>query len=163
LPNDRDVPLFVFDAGYDGIALGHGPAGTRADVLVRIASTRVFHPDPEPRRDGTMGRPRRHGPRFELADERTWTAPDAELVTSTRQLRQGDSDGLAQPASQVARMGPLAGLRGTADRQGQRGPGGCRAPAQTDGTGQEDAVAVVVRGRRARPRPVAADISALAS
>jgi hypothetical protein len=84
LPGDREVPLFVFDAGYDGIALGHGLADTRAEVLVRIASTRVFHPDPEPRRDGAMGRPRRHGPRFVLADEKTWTAPDAELVASTR-------------------------------------------------------------------------------
>jgi hypothetical protein len=50
LPDDREVPLFVFDAGYDGVALGHGLADTRAEVLVRIASTRVFHPDPEPRR-----------------------------------------------------------------------------------------------------------------
>ena len=66
LGDDGDIPLFVFDAGYDGIALGHGLADTRADVLVRIASTRVFHPDPAPRTSGTRGRPRRHGPRFEL-------------------------------------------------------------------------------------------------
>jgi hypothetical protein len=81
LPSDGDVPLFVFDAGYDGIALGAGLRDTRAEVLVRIASTRVFHPDPEPRRDGTIGRPRRHGARFMLADEATWTTPDAELAT----------------------------------------------------------------------------------
>ena len=84
LPDDDDVPLFVFDAGYDGIALGEGLSSTRAEVLVRIASTRVFHPDPEPRREGTMGRPRRHGPRFVLSDEATWTTPDAELTTSVR-------------------------------------------------------------------------------
>jgi hypothetical protein len=81
LPADREVPLFVFDAGYDGIALGHGLSGVRAEVLVRIASTRVFHPDPAPRPEGTIGRPRRHGPRFELSDPSTWTTPDAELVT----------------------------------------------------------------------------------
>ena len=84
LPPDREVPLFVFDAGYDGVALGHGLAETRAGVLVRIASTRVFHPDPAPRASGTMGRPRRHGPRFVLSDDKTWPAPDAELTTSVR-------------------------------------------------------------------------------
>ena len=84
LPDGEDVPLFVFDAGYDGVALGHGLNDTRAQVLVRIASTRVFHPDPEPRRDGTVGRPRRHGPRFALSDQATWPVPDAELTTSDR-------------------------------------------------------------------------------
>ena len=29
LPDGREIPLFVFDAGYDGIALGHGLADTR--------------------------------------------------------------------------------------------------------------------------------------
>jgi hypothetical protein len=84
LPSDAEVPLFVFDAGYDGIALGDGLRDTRAEVLVRIASTRVFHPDPELRRERTVGRPRRHGPRFVLADEETWTTPDAELATNVR-------------------------------------------------------------------------------
>jgi hypothetical protein len=84
LPRDREVPLFVFDAGYDGIALGHGLADTRAVVLMRIASTRVFHPDPAPRASGTMGRPRRHGPRFVLSDEKTWPVPAAELTISVR-------------------------------------------------------------------------------
>jgi hypothetical protein len=84
LPAEGDAPLFVFDAGYDGIALGHGLGDTRAQVLVRIASTRVFHPDPEPRTDGVRGRPRRHGPRFMLSDKETWTAPDTELSTTVR-------------------------------------------------------------------------------
>jgi len=82
LPDDGEIPLFVFDAGYDGIALGDGLRDTRAEVLVRIASTRVFHPDPEPRRDGARGRPRRHGPRFMLSDRSTWTT-DAELTTTS--------------------------------------------------------------------------------
>jgi hypothetical protein len=84
LPGDGEVPLFVFDAGYDGIALGHGLVDTRAEVLVRIASTRVFHPDPEPRGERMRGRPRRHGPRFVLTDEETWPTPDAELATRVR-------------------------------------------------------------------------------
>jgi DDE superfamily endonuclease len=81
LPADGDIPMFVFDAGYDPIAIGAGLADTRAQVLVRISSTRVFHPDPTPRHNATVGRPRRHGERFALSDEATWTAPHAELVT----------------------------------------------------------------------------------
>jgi hypothetical protein len=80
LPSDRDVPMFVFDAGYDPIAISHGLVDTRAQVLVRIRGDRIFYPDPAPTAD-TVGRPRRHGARFALADEATWTAPDDELVT----------------------------------------------------------------------------------
>ncbi len=88
LGHDRDVPMFVFDAGYDPIALGAGLAGVRAQVLVRISSGRVFHPDPAPRAEGTVGRPRRHGPRFALSEPDTWPEPDAEFVTSD--TRYGD-------------------------------------------------------------------------
>lgn len=80
LGDNDDVPMFVFDAGYDPIALGAELADTRAQVLVRISPSRVFHPDPAPRLDGTIGRPRRHGPRFALSEPDTWTIPDAELV-----------------------------------------------------------------------------------
>ncbi|HVA73465.1 MAG TPA: NF041680 family putative transposase [Acidimicrobiales bacterium] len=81
LPGDGRVPLLVFDAGYDGIALGAGLADVRAEVLVRISSSRVFHPDPAPRAPGAIGRPRRHGARFVCSDPATWTRPDAELTT----------------------------------------------------------------------------------
>jgi len=73
------VPLFVFDAGYDPIALGHGLAGTRASVLVRIRSDRLFYADPLPAPAGSVGRPRRHGRRFACADPASWPAPDAAL------------------------------------------------------------------------------------
>ena len=78
LPTDREVPMFVFDAGYDPIALGHDLADQRVQVLVRISPKRVFHPDPPPRPAGARGRPRRHGPRFALSEPASWTAPDAE-------------------------------------------------------------------------------------
>jgi hypothetical protein len=78
LPEEGEVPMFVFDAGYDPIALGAGLADARAQVLVRIRSDRIFHPDPQERTTGTVGRPRRHGERFALSDPATWTAPDAE-------------------------------------------------------------------------------------
>lgn len=82
LPTDETVPLFVFDAGYDAIALTHDLTNTRAQVLVRIRSDRVFYPDPGQRTPGTVGRPRRHGPRFALNDDTTWPPPDAQLTTS---------------------------------------------------------------------------------
>ncbi len=73
------VPLFVFDAGYDPIALGHGLAGTRASILVRIRSDRLFYPDPVAAPAGTVGRPRRHGQRFACAEPAGRPAPDAAL------------------------------------------------------------------------------------
>jgi hypothetical protein len=50
-----EVPMFVFDAGYDPIALSAGLAQVQAQVLVRISSGRVFHPDPAPRRAKPWG------------------------------------------------------------------------------------------------------------
>ena len=79
LPADREVPMFVFDAGYDPIALGHDLGDQRVQVLVRISPKRVFHPDPPPRPPGARGRPPRHGPRFALSDPAAGRpAPDTE-------------------------------------------------------------------------------------
>lgn len=83
LPSDEEVPLFVFDAGYDPIAIGHGLADTRAQVLVRIRDDRVFYTDPPPRPNrpaGTGGRPPRHGRRFKLSDPTTTPEPDDQLT-----------------------------------------------------------------------------------
>ena len=49
LPGDGDVPLFVFDTGYDPIAIGHDLAGVRAEVLCRIRDDRVLYADPPSR------------------------------------------------------------------------------------------------------------------
>ncbi len=81
LADTGPVAMFVFDAGYDPIAISDGLAEVRAQVLCRISSGRVFHPDPAPRAAGTIGRPRRHGPRFALSEPATLTEPDAELHT----------------------------------------------------------------------------------
>ena len=87
LPNDREVPLFVFDAGYNAIALGHGLREVRCEVLVRISSKRVFHSDPVVPPPGTVGRPRLHGRRFSLSDPKTWPTPDDTLTAED--LRYG--------------------------------------------------------------------------
>jgi DDE superfamily endonuclease len=80
LPADGEVPLFVFDAGYDPIALTHGLSHTRAQVLVRIRSDRVFYADPIKPNNRGAGRPCRHGRRFKLSERRA-PRPDAELRT----------------------------------------------------------------------------------
>jgi hypothetical protein len=77
-----DVPLFVFDAGYDPIALGHGLAEVRAQVLVRIRNDRVFYTDPPEHGEPTVGRPRRHGDRFACNNPATWPEADDELTVA---------------------------------------------------------------------------------
>lgn len=85
LPDNADVPLFVFDAGYDPIALTHELRETRAQVLTRIREDRVFHTDPPPRPNrpaGTGGRPPRHGPRMKCSQPGTWLEPSARHTTT---------------------------------------------------------------------------------
>ena len=87
LPDDGQVPMFVFDAGYDPIAIGAALTDTRAQVLVRIRGDRVFYTDPNHRSAGTLGRPRRHGTRFALSDPASAPVPTAEL--SVQDKRHG--------------------------------------------------------------------------
>jgi hypothetical protein len=49
LPARGQLPLFVFDAGYDPCGLSLGLADTRAAILVRLRSGRCFYADPPPR------------------------------------------------------------------------------------------------------------------
>jgi hypothetical protein len=82
LPAEGEIPLFVFDAGYDPIALSAGLANTRASVLVRIRSDRIFYAAPDPRPPGAIGRPRRHGRRVALSEPDTFPEPEDSLTTS---------------------------------------------------------------------------------
>jgi DDE superfamily endonuclease len=74
---DGPSPLFVFDAGYDPIALGAGLADVQAAICVRIRADRLFYADPVAPPPGTVGRPKRHGARFACADPASWPTPDA--------------------------------------------------------------------------------------
>jgi len=85
LGEEGDVPVFVFDAGYDPVGLAHGLEGTRAQILCRIREDRVFYADPpaRPNRpEGTGGRPPRHGRRMKCSEPATWPKPSARLVAS---------------------------------------------------------------------------------
>ena len=63
LSETRSAPVFVFDAGYDPIALTDTLSEVAANIVVRIRDDRVFYTDPEPHPPSTRGRPRRHGHR----------------------------------------------------------------------------------------------------
>ncbi len=80
-----EVPLFVFDGGYDPVQLAVALAGARVQTLTRVKSSRIFHFAAPPRRPGQQGAPRRHGEKFRCADEATWPEPDQVLLTSDPQ------------------------------------------------------------------------------
>ena len=80
----RAAPLFVFDAGYDPIALTVDLSDLPVAVLVRIRCDRVFYASPVPV-PGRLGRPPRHGARFLCADPTSWPVPDQTLDTEDEQ------------------------------------------------------------------------------
>ncbi len=80
------VPLCVFDAGYDAVALQRGLADGRAALLVRLRAGRrsCGAPPPiAPRPQG--GRPFRHGHKLVCADLATWPTPTDERVVTDSQ------------------------------------------------------------------------------
>jgi hypothetical protein len=79
------LPWFVFDGGYDPVQLSVEVGSTRAQLLTRVKSNRIFHLAPPPRLPGTPGAPRRHGAKFRCQDEATWPEPDQVLLTSDPQ------------------------------------------------------------------------------
>ena len=79
------APMFVFDAGYDPIALTVDLADTPVAILVRIRGDRVFYTAPAARGSGQMGRPRQHGARFCCFDPASWPAPEQTLEVDDEQ------------------------------------------------------------------------------
>lgn len=85
LPSDGEVPLFVFDAGYDPIGIGHDLSGCRAEALCRIRDDRVFYaeaPARPNRPSESGGRPPRHGKRWKCSDPKSWPEPSAHLAAA---------------------------------------------------------------------------------
>jgi hypothetical protein len=79
------VPVFVFDAGYDPIALTVDLADLPVAVLVRIRCDRMFYAAPAPPAPGRMGRPARHGARFCCVDPTSWPTPTQTLEAEDEQ------------------------------------------------------------------------------
>jgi hypothetical protein len=78
LPEHLPDPLFVFDAGYDPVRLQRQLGECPAQLLVRLHSDRVFYADPEVPEKQPVGRPFRHGERFDLKDPQTWPTATVE-------------------------------------------------------------------------------------
>ena len=73
------APLFVFDAGYDDpVKLQRRLGELPLQLLVRLHSNRDFYADPEENGPRPVGRPRRHGAKFDLGDSETWPEPSAD-------------------------------------------------------------------------------------
>lgn len=83
LPERNFDPLFVFDAGYDPVKLQLELEDSAAQILVRLHSDRVFYFDPKTPAKRPVGRPFRHGERFDLKDCESWSEPKAEHRDST--------------------------------------------------------------------------------
>jgi hypothetical protein len=82
LPGDPDI-LVVVDSGYDVPRLAFGLADLPVQLLGRIRSDRVLRLPAPPRPPGTIGRPRKHGGEFALADPQTWPGPQVTTTTDT--------------------------------------------------------------------------------
>lgn len=78
LPNGEAAPLFVFDAGYDPVRLQLELGECATQILVRLNSGRVFYFDPELPSQRPVGRPFRHGKKFDCKDPKTWPDPTCE-------------------------------------------------------------------------------------
>lgn len=81
----RPAPLFVFDSGYDLTRITYlsAEAGLGVQVLGRVRADRVFYSAaPAHHPDGQVGRPRKHGARFELGMPDLLPAPDEQLGAS---------------------------------------------------------------------------------
>jgi hypothetical protein len=78
LPQPEALPIFVFDAGYDPVKLQRTLEGCPARILVRLHSNRVFYASPEEVEPRPVGRPRRHGKKFDLKDPASWPEPAGE-------------------------------------------------------------------------------------
>ncbi len=86
LPRDGPTPRFVFDAGYDAVAVQQGLVGCRAALRVRLRSGRCCYgaPPPAPPRP-TGGRPCRHGHKLACDAPAPWPIPtDERVVTASR-------------------------------------------------------------------------------
>lgn len=74
-PGDPRI-LIVADAGYDVARLAHLLAELPVIVVARVRADRVYYHRAQPDPIGKVGRPTRHGPRFELKNTDTWGEPE---------------------------------------------------------------------------------------
>jgi hypothetical protein len=85
LPSASPPPLFVFDAGYDPVQLTLDLEGVPVAILVRLRKDRCFSADRDPSTIARMGRPPRHGHKFDCTTPATWLPATAQVQTEDAQ------------------------------------------------------------------------------
>ena len=81
-----EVPIFVFDAGYDAVQLAQLLGDLPIGLLVRLRSNRCFYA--KPAAAATGGHPRWHGKKFAFRDQETWWDPTYECLLDDPQYGQ---------------------------------------------------------------------------
>ncbi|HLV97236.1 MAG TPA: NF041680 family putative transposase [Ktedonobacterales bacterium] len=81
--HDAELPVFVFDAGYDAMQLAQQLGELPIALLVRLRSNRCFYAEPTEKLSG--GRPRRHGAKFVFRKPQTWGDPTCTYVADDGQ------------------------------------------------------------------------------
>jgi hypothetical protein len=110
-----EVPLVLFDAGYDASGFTHALAGTPVALLIRLRRNRHFWCAPVRTTAHPRGRPRRHGAKFVCDDPATWPAPTAELCVTDEaygQVRVRAWAGLHTYVRRPVRPGVVGQYRG---------------------------------------------------
>jgi hypothetical protein len=82
--------LIVADTGYDTTRLAYVLSDLPVILIGRIRADRVLRLPTPVRTSGTIGRPRRHGGEFALADPGTWPTP--QHITTTQTTRYGTAE-----------------------------------------------------------------------
>jgi hypothetical protein len=111
----EEVPLVLFDAGYDASGFTDALAGTPVALLIRLRSNRHFWFAPARPTTPKTGRPRRHGAKFVCNDPATWPAPVAELCVADEaygQVRVRAWAGLHTYVRRPVRPGVVGQYRG---------------------------------------------------
>jgi DDE superfamily endonuclease len=88
-PGDPDI-LIVADTGYDTTRLAYVLSDLPVILIGRIRADRVVRLPKPARTPGVIGRPRKHGGEFALADPHTWPPP--QHVTTTATTRYGAAE-----------------------------------------------------------------------
>jgi hypothetical protein len=116
---EEDV-LIVVDSGYDTARLAWLLADLPVEIAGRIRSDRVLQLPAPARAPGDIGRPRRHGGEFRLADPATWPELHASTTTATSRYGTARADAwdrlhprLTHRAAWLDHVGELPVIDGT--------------------------------------------------